>query len=234
MQHTPNIVTREEWLEARKAHLAQEKELTRLRDQLSQQRRELPWVKVQKEYLFDTADGPHTLADLFNGRSQLIIQHFMFDPAWEAGCKSCSFWADNYNGTIIHLNQRDISMVVASRAPLDKLEAYKQRMGWHFQWVSSLNNDFNYDYGVSHSPEQIAADELFYNYQRIPQAGGEMPGTSVFYKNDSCDIFHTYSTYGRGLDMLNTAYHFMDLAPKGRNEDNLPWTMAWLQRHDEY
>lgn len=233
MEHQ-TIVSREEWLTARREHLAKEKEFTHLRDELSAQRRALPWVKVDKEYFFEGPDGLETLADLFDGRSQLIIYHFMFGPDWHEGCKSCSFWADNFNDIIVHLNQRDITMLAASRAKPETLEAYKKRMGWGFKWVSAYNNDFNYDYHVSFSPDQIETGNLSYNFQPITQAGDELPGVSVFYKNEQGEVFHTYSAYSRGLDMLNTAYHYMDLVPKGRDEDELPWTMAWLRRHDEY
>ncbi len=232
--HHHKVVSREEWLEARKAHLAKEKEFTRLRDQLSRERRELPWVKVEKEYVFDGPDGEETLSDLFAGRSQLIIYHFMYGPDWEEGCLSCSFWADNFDGIVIHLNHRDISLVAVSRAPLAKLEAYKKRMGWSFKWLSSLGSDFNRDYHVSFTPDELAAGEVDYNFglTRFPSA--EAPGISVFYKNQDGEVFHTYSCYSRGLDMLNGAYHYMDLAPKGRDEDDLPYTMAWLRRRDQY
>lgn len=229
-----NVVSREEWLAARKEHLLKEKEFTRLRDQLSQDRRELPWVKVEKEYLFDGPNGKETLSDLFNGQSQLIIYHFMYGPDWEEGCPSCSFWADNFNGIIIHLNHRDISMVTVSRAPLDTLEAYKKRMGWSFKWVSSFGNDFNHDYHVSFSSDEMEKGEAFYNFINSKVPSEEMPGISVFYKDRQGDVFHTYSCYARGLDLLNGAYNFMDLVPKGRDEDDLPYTMAWLRRHDQY
>jgi predicted dithiol-disulfide oxidoreductase (DUF899 family) len=228
------VVSREEWLAARREHLLKEKEFTRLRDQLSQDRRELPWVKVEKEYLFDGPNGRETLSDLFNGQSQLIIYHFMYGPDWEEGCPSCSFWADNFNGIIIHLNHRDISMVTVSRAPLDTLEAYKKRMGWSFKWVSSFGNDFNHDYHVSFSSDEMEKGEAFYNFINSKVPSEEMPGISVFYKNLQGDVFHTYSCYARGLDLLNGAYNFMDLVPKGRDEDDLPYTMAWLRRHDQY
>jgi predicted dithiol-disulfide oxidoreductase (DUF899 family) len=229
-----NVVSREEWLDARKKHLAKEKEFTRLRDQLSQDRRELPWVKVEKEYLFDGPNGKETLSDLFNGQSQLIIYHFMYGPDWEEGCPSCSFWADNFNGIDIHLNHRDISLVAVSRAGLDTLEAYKKRMGWNFKWVSSIGNEFNHDYHVSFTSDEMEKGEAFYNFISGKVPSDEMPGISVFYKNQQGDLFHTYSCYARGLDLLNGAYNFMDLVPKGRDEDALPYTMAWLHRHDQY
>lgn len=231
---THHVVSREEWLEARRQHLKKEKELTRLRDELSRERRELPWVRVDKEYLFEGPNGKETLADLFEGRSQLIVYHFMYGPDWDEGCPSCSFWADNFNGIVIHLNHRDINLVAVSRAPLDQLEAYRKRMGWRFNWVSSYGNDFNWDYHVSFTPEEMEKGEVFYNFGRTSFPSDEAPGISVFYKNENGDIFHTYSCYMRGLDMLNGAYHFMDLAPKGRDEDDLPYTMAWLRRHDQY
>ena len=229
-----SIVSKEAWLVARKEHLAKEKEFTRLRDQLSQSRRALPWVTVDKEYLFDGPNGQETLSDLFDGRSQLIIYHFMYGPEWTEGCPSCSFWADNFNGIVIHLNHRDISLVAVSRARLTKLEAYTKRMGWDFKWVSSFGSDFNYDYHVSFTPDEMEKREMVYNFRIGTFPSTEAPGISVFYKNQQGDIFHTYSCYARGLDMLNGAYHYMDLVPKGRDEDALPITMAWLRRHDQY
>jgi predicted dithiol-disulfide oxidoreductase (DUF899 family) len=228
------IVSGAEWLAARKELLAKEKEFTRLRDQLSQDRRDLPWVKVEKEYSFDGPNGKETLADLFEGRSQLIIYHFMYGPDWPEGCPSCSFWADNFNGIVIHLNNRDINLVAVSRARLDTLEAYKRRMGWHFKWLSSFGSDFNYDYHVSFTDDEVKKEEMFYNYHIGKFPSEEAPGISVFYKNEQGKIFHTYSCYARGLDMLNVAYHYMDIAPKGRDEDGLPHSMAWLRRHDQY
>ncbi len=228
------VVSREEWLVARKEHLVKEKEFTRLRDQLSQKRRELPWVKVDKEYVFNGPNGKETLAELFEGRDQLLVYHFMFDPSWEEGCKSCSFWADNFNDIIVHLNHRDVSMIAISRAPLEKLDSYKDRMGWDFKWVSSLDSDFNYDYEVSFSQEDLEARKTNYNYRENKSKSTELPGISVFYKDENEDVFHTYSCYARGLDMLNGAYHYLDLVPKGRDESELPYTMAWLRRHDQY
>jgi predicted dithiol-disulfide oxidoreductase (DUF899 family) len=228
------IVSQEEWLVARKELLAKEKELTRLRDQLSQQRRALPWVKVEKEYVFDGPNGKETLAELFAGRSQLLVYHFMFDPSWEEGCKSCSFWADNYNNIIVHLNHRDVTMVTISKAPLSKLEAYKQRMGWSFKWMSSFGNDFNRDYHVSFTPEEEKQGQAYYNYQTSKYFSSEGPGISVFYKDEQGNIFHTYSCYARGLDMMNSAYHHLDLTPKGRDEAGLPSPQAWVCRHDQY
>jgi predicted dithiol-disulfide oxidoreductase (DUF899 family) len=228
------VVSTEEWLVARNQHLAKEKEFTRLRDQLSKERRELPWVKVEKEYLFDGPEGKQALSDLFEGRSQLIIYHFMYGPEWKQGCPSCSFWADNFNGIDIHLKHRDISLIAVSRARLDTLEAYSKRMGWNFRWVSSYGSDFNQDYQVSFTPEQMEKGEMFYNFGITKFPSEEAPGVSVFYKNPQGEVFHTYSCYARGLDMLNGAYHYMDLAPKGRDEDDLPYTMAWLHRRDQY
>jgi len=228
------IVSHEEWIEARKHLLAKEKEFNRIRDQLSQERRDLPWECVEKSYAFEGPKGKETLADLFEGRHQLIVYHFMFDPSWEAGCKSCSFWADNFNGITVHLKHRDVTMIAVSRAPLAKLEAYRKRMGWTFKWVSSAGNDFNRDYFVSHTPEELAQKEGYYNYLRQQPYGPEAPGISVFYRDDAGTIFHTYSTYARGLDMLNGAYHLLDLVPRGRDEANLPSNSAWLRRHDEY
>jgi len=229
------VVSRDEWLAARKQLLAKEKAFTRLRDELSGQRRALPWVKVDKEYAFDGPNGRETLADLFEGRSQLAIYHFMYGPDWKEGCPSCSFWADNFNGIDIHLAHRDIALIAISRAPLDILDAYKERMGWDFKWVSSFENDFNYDYDVSFTPDEIKKGEMFYNFEVRNFPSEEAAGISVFYKNDEGEIFHTYSCYARGLDMLNGAYHYMDLAPKGRDEEGLlPHTMAWLRRRDQY
>ena len=232
--HRHTVVSREAWLEARKAHLEKEKAFTKMRDELSAERRALPWVKVEKEYIFDGPNGKESLSDLFNGRSQLLVYHFMYGPEWTEGCPSCSFWADNYNDVVIHLAHRDITLLAISRTGLENIEGYKERMGWGFKWVSSLGNDFNYDYHVSASEADSAANSMFYNFAQQSFASEEMPGISVFYKNEAGEIFHTYSTYARGLDMLNGAYHLMDLAPKGRDEAGLPWSMAWLRRHDQY
>ena len=228
------VVSREEWLAARIEHLAKEKEFTRLRDQLSQERRELPWVKVDKEYVFDGPNGKETLSELFAGRSQLLIYHFMFDPSWDEGCPSCSFWADNYDGIIVHLNHRDVTMVTVSRAPLDQLEAYRRRMGWNLKWVSSWETDFNRDYHVTSTAEDLDKGQASYNYKKREGSPSESPGISVFYKDNRGNVFHTYSCYARGLDMLNGAYHLLDLLPKGRDEAGLPHSMAWLRRHDRY
>jgi predicted dithiol-disulfide oxidoreductase (DUF899 family) len=226
------IVTNEEWLAARKGFLAKEKEFTRLRDELARQRRELPWVKVDKTYVFDGPNGKESLSDLFAGRSQLIVNHFMFGADWNEGCPSCSFWADTYNGVVVHLEHRDASFVVVSRAPLEKLEAYKKRMGWSFKWVSALHTDFNRDYHVSFTPEEQKA--AVYNYEAGGFGSSEAPGVSVFARDGAGNIFHTYSCYARGLDTLNGAYQLLDLLPKGRDEQGLPHPMAWVRRHDKY
>ena len=228
------IVTQEEWLVARKAHLAKEKELTRLRDRLSAERRELPWVKVEKSYVFDGPDGQETLPELFGGKSQLLVYHFMFGPDWEQGCPSCSYLADHIDGANLHLPQRDVTLLAVSRAPLPQIEAFKQRMGWRFRWVSSYGNDFNQDYHVSFTPDEMAQGEVYYNYGMTEFPSEEAPGISAFYKDPGGAIFHTYSAYARGLDMLVGAYNYLDLVPKGRDEAGLPWTMAWVRHHDRY
>ncbi len=228
------VVSRDEWVAARREHLVKEKELTRLRDRLSRERRELPWVKVDRDYVFDGPDGEQTLSDLFDGRSQLLVYHFMFGADWDEGCPSCSFWADNYDPLVVHLNHRDVTLVAVSAAPLAKLEAYKKRMGWSFKWVSSAGNDFNRDYHVSFTPEEMEKGEVYYNYGKSQFPAAEAPGASIFYRDDNGDVFHTYSCYARGLDMLNATYHMLDLVPKGRDEQDLPYSMAWLRRHDSY
>jgi predicted dithiol-disulfide oxidoreductase (DUF899 family) len=227
------IVTHEEWIAARRRFLSKEKELTRLRDELSRERRELPWERVEKEYVFAGENGEETLAELFGNRSQLIVYHFMYAPDWEIGCRSCSFWADNFNGIIAHLGQRDVSMVAVSRAPLQKLQTQARQLGWTFKWVSSFGSDFNFDYGVSFSAETLARGEALYNYATQKMKSTELPGISVFFKDDG-QVFHTYSTYSRGLDMLNTAYHYLDIAPKGRDEDGLPFPMSWVRHRIAY
>jgi len=225
------IVSEEEWLVARKAHLAREKELTRLRDRVSAERRELPWVKVEKNYVFDGGRGKQTLADLFGGRSQLIVYHFMFGPDWPQGCPSCSFLADHIDGANLHLKHHDVSLVVISRAPWPRIEAFKQRMGWRFKWVSSFDSDFNFDYHVSFTGEQKAKGKVVYNYQTMDYMFDEMPGISVFHKDETGAVFHTYSSYARGGDLLLGAYNFLDLTPKGRNETQI---MDWVRHHDRY
>lgn len=226
-------VSREAWLQARKALLAKEKEFTKLREQLNRERRALPWVEVNKNYIFAGESGSVSLRDLFAERSQLIVYHFMFGPNWEEGCPSCSFWADNYDGGIVHLNQRDISFATISRGPIDKLLSYRSRMGWSFNWVSSLDNDFNYDFGVSF-PTEMQSDKDLYNYVPRSTDMEELPGLSVFCKNAAGTVFHTYSCYARGLDMLNGTYHHMDLVPKGRDEEALDFPMSWVRRKDCY
>jgi predicted dithiol-disulfide oxidoreductase (DUF899 family) len=227
------IVSRQEWTEARKAFLDKEKEFTRARDRLSAERRALPWVKVDKAYVFDTPEGKKTLAELFDGRSQLIVYHFMLGPDWEEGCPSCSFLADHFDGANIHLAQRDVTFVAISRAPLAEIEAFRRRMGWRFPWVSSFGSDFNFDYQVSFADVAVGKDGD-YNYERQEIVSDEMPGASVFYKDETGGVFHTYSAYARGLDILVGAYNFLDLTPKGRDEAELPWTMAWVRHHDRY
>jgi predicted dithiol-disulfide oxidoreductase (DUF899 family) len=228
------VVSHDEWIAARKAYLAEEKAFSRARDALSKKRRELPWEKIGKNYLFDTPDGKQSLADLFRGKSQLIVYHFMLGPGWEAGCPSCSFLADHFDGAAIHLAQRDVRFVVISRAPLAEIETFKKRMGWKFTWVSSFGSDFNHDYQVSASAEEKAAGKVVYNYEETTFPSEERPGASVFFKNEAGEVFHTYSTYGRGLDMFLGAYHFLDIAPKGRDEDGLTFSMAWVRHHDKY
>jgi predicted dithiol-disulfide oxidoreductase (DUF899 family) len=228
------VVSSDAWVAARKELLAKEKEFNRLRDELSRQRRDLPWERVDKNYIFKGPSGDENLSQLFAGRSQLIVYHFMFDPNWEAGCKSCSFWADSFNGVPIHLNERDVTFVVVSRAPLPKLDAYKKRMGWSFKWVSSFGSDFNRDFHVSFTPEEVAKDQAYLNYRIQSPPATEGPGFSVFHKDSNQDLFHTYSTYSRGIDMMNVAYHLLDLVPKGRDEGDLPKPQFWVRRHDEY
>jgi predicted dithiol-disulfide oxidoreductase (DUF899 family) len=228
------VVSHTEWLAARKEFLVKEKEFTRLRDELSRQRRELPWEKVEKQYVFEGPNGKETLADLFSGRSQLIMYHFMFGPGWKEGCPSCSYLSDHFDGAMIHLAHRDVTLLVVSRAPFAEIEAYKKRMGWRFKWVSSFGSDFNSDYQVSSTKEELAKDKVYYNYELGDFAIEERPGASVFYKDEPGGVFHTYSTYARGLDILVGTYNFLDLAPKGRDEDGLAFTMAWVRHHDKY
>ena len=233
MQHH-QIVSQQEWVEARKALLAKEKAFTKQRDALSAERRQLPWVKIDKDYRFDGPNGSESLSDLFDGRDQLVVYHFMFGPDWQEGCPSCSMMADTFDDTIVHLNQRNVSMVVVSRAPYAKLKAYEDRMGWHFKWLSSEAGDFNQDFHVTFTEEERASGQAYYNYRTGSFPVDEAPGLSVFYKDDDGQIFHTYSTYGRGLDALLGTYQFLDLVPNGRDEDSLPFPMAWIRRHDEY
>jgi predicted dithiol-disulfide oxidoreductase (DUF899 family) len=232
MEHT--IVPPAEWLAARKELLRKEKEFTRLRDELSRQRRELPWENVEKKYIFDGPKGKETLADLFGGRSQLIVYHFMFGPGWKEGCPSCSFLADGFDGAAIHLAHRDVTFLAISRATLPEIEGFKQRMGWKFKWVSSFGNDFNRDYHVSFSKDELEKRKVYYNYGVTEFGAEEGPGASVFYKNQAGEIFHTYSTFGRGLDPMISTYNWLDLAPKGRDEEGLVFSMAWVRHHDRY
>jgi predicted dithiol-disulfide oxidoreductase (DUF899 family) len=231
---THKIVQPDEWLTARLELLEAEKALDRQRDKVSKARRELPWVRVEAEYLFDAPDGPVSLAELFGSHHQLVVYHFMFGPDWDAGCPSCSYLADHFDGMLTHLAQRDTGFVAVSRTGVDRIEDYRERMGWHFPWVSSLGNDFNRDYEVSFSPEEMKAG-VRYNYRDgVEFPSEEAPGVSVFYRDEKGAVFHAYSTYARGLDQLIGTYHFLDLTPKGRDEEELPFTMAWIKRHDEY
>src|SRR3984885_1736544 len=229
-----NVVSHVEWLAARSEFLTKEKEFTRLRDDLSRERRTLPWEKVEKRYEFDSTKGKITLADLFDGRSQLFVCHFMFGPGWEQGCPSCSYLADHFDGSAIPLAHRDTTLAVVSRAPLAEIEAFKKRMGWKFQWVSSFGSDFNFDYHVSFAPEEKASGKVEYNYAKSEFPSDEAPGASVFAKDAAGEVFHTYSSYARGLDILVGTYNFLDLVPKGRDEDGLPSSMAWVRHHDRY
>lgn len=230
MQH--RVVSREEWLEARKAHLEAEKELTRQRDKLMAQRRALPWVKVEKDYVFEGPRGSVGLGDLFQGRSQLMVQHFMMGPGWKEGCASCSFMADHVDAARQHFEQADLSFAAVSRAPYDKIVAFKKRMGWTFPWVSSNGSDFNFDYHVSFTEEELKRGEALYNYQTIDPGIDELPGCSVFATNDAGEVFHTYSSYARGCEQLMGAFWFLDMVPKGRNEPNR--IMEWVRHHDRY
>ena len=226
-----SVVSHEEWLAASRELLAKEKEFTRLRDELSRERRSLPWERVEKDYAFEAPEGRVALADLFGGHSQLLVYHLMFGPDWSEACKSCSFWADNFDGIDVHLAHRDTALVAVSRAPLATLEAYGKRMGWTFRWVSSGESDFNFDYKVSSRPGE---DEMDYNFETMKVGPGEMPGFSAFRRGDDGAVYHTYSTYARGVDMLNGAYHLLDLTSKGRDESGLPFTMDWVRRRDQY
>jgi predicted dithiol-disulfide oxidoreductase (DUF899 family) len=228
------VVSRDEWIAQRKKLLAREKELTRLRDQIAGERRALPWVRVEKDYGFDAPEGRITLAGLFAGRRQLLVQHFMFAPGWEQGCPSCSFMADHSDGMNVHLAQRDVTLVAVSRAPLADIERFRRRMGWRFKWVSSYGGDFNYDFGVSFTPEETARGELHYNYGTWPFSYEEWPGISVFFRDDTGEVFHTYSTYGRGVEVMMGAYNMLDLTPKGRDEKDVEYKMEWVRHHDRY
>ena len=229
---THTIATRDQWLEARLDLLAAEKDLTQRSDEVARLRRQLPWVRVEKNYVFEGPDGPVTLADLFDGRSQLIVQQFMLAPGWEQGCKSCSYMADHTDGMTIHLAHRDATMVAISRAPLAEIERFRKRMGWQFKWVSSYGTDFNYDFGVSFTSEERAKGKVDYNYGSFPRDAEELPGVSVFAKDEGGEVFHTYSTYGRGVEVMMGTYRMLDLTPKGRDEAG--GNMAWVRHHDSY
>ena len=228
------VVSQQEWVADRKQLLEKEKEFSRLRDELTERRRELPWTRVDKTYLFDGPDGKVSLGDLFGGCSQLIVYHFMFDLDWTEGCKSCSLIADHYNPAVVHLKQRDVSMITVSRARLDKLLAFQERMGWTFKWVSSFDNDFNRDFHVTFTAEELETGRGVYNYESKPFPVKEAPGISVFSKDDKGNIFHTYSSYARGLDLFITAYNLLDIVPKGRDESGLKYSMEWVRHHDRY
>ena len=230
MQHA--VVSRDDWLTARRDLLKAEKEVTHLRDKVAQQRLALPWVRIDKEYVFDTPDGRRTLADLFDGRSQLLVQHFMFAPGWKEGCPSCSFMADHTDGMNLHLAHHDVTMIAVSRAPLAEIERYRRRMGWHFRWVSSNGSPFNYDFRVSFTPEQVAAGHVDYNFGESDETDEEFPGVSAFFKDEAGDVFHTYSTFGRGVEVMMGTYAMLDLMPKGRNE--VDGMGDWMRRHDRY
>jgi predicted dithiol-disulfide oxidoreductase (DUF899 family) len=230
------VVSHDEWLHARIALLEREKELSRVRDEVARERRSLPWERVDKSYVFDTVNGKQTLGDLFEGRRQLVVYHFMFAPEAKEGCPHCSFWADSFDALALHgehLHQRDTTFVAVSRAPLEKLEAFKRRLGWSFKWVSSDDGDFNYDFGVSFRPEDRKRKTGVYNYTP-GETGADREGASAFYRDESGTIFHTYSTYARGIDLLNLTYNFLDLTAKGRDEDHLGDTQAWVRHHDRY
>ncbi len=228
------VVSRDEWIRARKALLSREKQLTRQRDELSRQRRELPWVRVDKAYRFEGPDGVETLADLFRGRSQLIVYHFMFGPDWEEGCPSCSFLCDHVDGALVHLGHRDVTLTAVSRAPFAKIKAFKKRMGWRFPWVSSHGSDFNYDFHVSATDEERRKGKVDYNYRTEEFMVEDLPGVSVFFKDEDGRVYHTYSTYARGGEPFIGTYAWLDLVPKGRDEDDLEFTMAWVRHHDRY
>lgn len=229
-----SVVSRDQWLAERNKLLAREKELTHLHDKIARERRALPWVRVDKDYVFETLEGPRTLADLFEGRRQLLVQHFMFAPGWEQGCRSCSYMADHNDGAIVHMAQRDTAFLAVSRAPLTEIERFRQRMGWKFKWVSSHGTDFNHDFGVNFTQEEMSAGKVNYNYVTQPFPHEEAPGISVFYKDDTGDVFHTYSRYGRGVEVMMHAYALLDLTPKGRDEERLSYGMEWVRHHDRY
>lgn len=228
------VVTRDRWIADRKRLLAHEKELTQARDRLAEARRALPWVKLDTDYVFDTADGPRRLSELFQGKRQLLVQHFMLGPGWEQGCKSCSFMADHLDGMAIHLAHRDIALLVVSRAPLQEIQRFRERMGWRFAWASSNRNDFNRDFNVSFDPQDRQDGEVFYNFHMTPFPQTEAPGISIFWRDDDGQVFHTYSTFGRGVEVMMGTYGLVDLTPKGRDEAGLDYTMAWVRHHDRY
>jgi predicted dithiol-disulfide oxidoreductase (DUF899 family) len=228
------VVSRELWVAQRRTLLAREKELTRLHDQVARERRALPWVRIEKNYVFDGLEGRRSLADLFEGRRQLMVQHFMFGPGWEQGCPSCSFMADHIDGMNVHLAHRDVTLLVVSRAPLAEIERFRQRMGWQFKWVSSHGSDFNHDFGVSFTPQEMSKGEVRYNYSMRPFPSEEAPGISLFYKDEAGEVFHTYSTYGRGVEVMMGTYNLLDLTPRGRDEHNPDYAMDWVRHHDRY
>ena len=228
-----SVVECDDWVESRRDFLIREKEFTRFRDDLSRERRQLPRFEVTEDYVFEGPSGPSSLGELFDGRSQLLVYHFMFGPGWVEGCPSCSFWADNYNGTEVHLANRDTTLVAVSSAPLAELTAYKERMGWGFPWFSVAGTDFNIDFGVTFTDETVESGDN-YNFGTQTFGANEAPGISIFAKGDDSRVYLTYQTFSRGLDMLNGAYHMLDLTPKGRDEDDLDFSMAWLRRHDAY
>ena len=227
------VVSEKQWIVARKKLLAEEKKFSKLRDRLNEKRRALPWVKMEKEYVFEGPDGKETLADLFEGKSQLIIYHFMFGPGWKEGCPHCSFWADHFDSVNIHISQRDTTFAVISRAPLKEIAPFKKRMGWNFKWLSSFGTNFSFDFNVSFTPEQIKSGALPYNYGKFKMKIDELQGVSAFYKDTKGGIYHTYSSYARGIDLMNTTYNFLDLTAKGRDE-NPESTQDWVKYHDRY
>lgn len=227
------IVSRQQWLADRLKLMAREKELTRLGDEIARERRALPWVRIDKTYVFDTPAGRRTLADLFDGRRQLLVQHFMLAPGWEQGCKSCSYMADHTDPTLVHLAERGVAFVAVSRAPIEEIESFRRRMGWTFPWVSAHGTDFNHDFHVSFTADEMASGKADYNFGDAPK-GEEMPGVSAFWKDDAGKVFHTYSTYGRGVEVMMHTYRLLDLTPKGRDEDGLRFTMEWVRHHDRY
>jgi predicted dithiol-disulfide oxidoreductase (DUF899 family) len=228
------VLSRQQWIAERKKLLAREKEAMRLRDQVARERRALPWVRIDKDYVFETPEGRRTLAELFDGRRQLLVQHFMFGPGWEEGCPSCSYMADHSDGMTAHLAERDVTFVAVSRAPLAEIERFRRRMGWRFTWVSSHESDFNYDFGVSFTPEEVAKGSIGYNYGTSPHTEEELPGISAFIKDDAGDVFHTYSTYARGVEVMMGTYNMLDLMPKGRDEREVDHKMEWVRHHDRY